>query len=266
VVVNTIHGPGNLAEKPGLKELLYTGMCRLSDRVVAVCPFAYRKFRDGGVIPKSKLIAINNGIPLDTFLNVRRRSSASEVVFGIVGRLVPVKDHRSLLAAFARVVERWPECRLEILGDGPLRSELEALAGELQIAQRTVFHGFSADVPRFLSRIHVFVLCSLSEGLPLSVLEAMAAGLPIVGTSVGGIPDLVQDGHCGWLCSPSDPASLADAMLQAVDAGTAGRELKGEQGRRHAADNYSLQRMTLEYEQLFARLLPMSPAMLGQPS
>lgn len=256
VIVNTIHGIRNLGTRKGPKEILFSYSCRWSERVVAVCPMAYRAFRAGGVIPHSKLITINNGIPLEAFLRVEPRQSAENFVFGIVGRLEAVKDHRSLLEAFALVVQEQPECRLEVLGDGPERARLEQRARELGIADKVLWRGFSDDVAGFLQGIDVAVMCSISEALPLSMLEAMAAARPVIGTTVGGMPDLIDNGDCGWLCPPSSPDQLAATMQLAVAASAAQRASMAALGRARATGEYSLARMTREYEGLFQQLLP----------
>ncbi len=250
-IVNTIHGIDNLSEKTGFNEILYSAMARISSSIVAVCPMAYRTFAKRWVVPRSKLVAINNGIPLESFLSVERRPVGTEVVFGIVGRLVPVKNHELLLNAFRVVLECRPNCLLRILGDGPLRAELEAQALRLGIANRTHFHGYSNDVPAFLKEVDIAVLCSRSEGLPLGILEAMAAALPVVGTDVGGMRDLVEGGQCGWICPPVNVAELANAMLAAAATPPPVLREMGLRGRDHVVQYYSLQRMTDEYERLF---------------
>jgi glycosyltransferase involved in cell wall biosynthesis len=255
VIANTIHGPGNVSAKRGLKELLYGAVCQFSDRIVAVCPTAYQAFVQTGVIPRRKLVVINNGIRLDEFLKVPQKAPNGRFVFGIVGRLVPVKDHRTLLEAFSRVLRHHPACRLEVLGDGPLRGDLERQASALGISPNLVFHGYSAEVPAFMGRIDVSILCSLSEGLALTVLESMAAGLPIVGTDVGETKALVHGARCGWLCPPGQAGELSKAMLRAIGATAEERHAMGARAREFAVKNYSLARMVDDYERLFDRLL-----------
>lgn len=264
VIVNTIHGPGNLSAKTGLKELLYGAVCRLSDRVVAVCPTAYRDFAKMPIIPGSRLIVINNGIALDKFQKVQRHPRDGIFVFGIVGRLAAVKDHRTLLEAYSRVVHAFPNSRLEILGDGPLREDLEQLSLSLGLTDKVVFHGYSTDVPAFMQRIDVLVLCSLSEGLPLSVLESMAASVPVLGTDVGETKDLIQGADCGWVCPPADKDKLAQAMLLAANTGIGERVEMGARARAFAIHNYSLNRMTDEYESLFHELLRLREGSRGR--
>jgi len=254
VIVNTIHGPGNVSATRGFKELLYGAVCQFSDQIVAVCPSARQAFIESKAIPRRKLVVVNNGIRLDAFLEVQRRVPDDSLVFGIVGRLVPVKDHRSLLKAFSALLRLRPACRLEILGDGPLRADLERQASELGISGHVVFRGYSTDVPGFMGSIDVSVLCSLSEGLALTVLESMAAGLPIVGTDVGEMKALVEGARCGWLCSPGQPTDLSDAMLRAADATAKDRHAMGARAREYAVMNYSMARMVEDYEGLFDRL------------
>jgi glycosyltransferase involved in cell wall biosynthesis len=254
VVVNTIHGIANIASHPGPKEALYGLACRLSDAVVAVCPMAFRAFSSGRVVPRRKLVVINNGIPLQHFLRVPERRAGIETVFGVVGRLVPIKDHQTLLQAFALLLTRAPGCRLEILGDGPLRTQLQSQAHELQIDSRVRFHGARTNVADFLASIDVAVLSSVSEALPLSLLESMAAGRPVVSTAVGGVPDLLSPAHCGWLCPPSRPDLLAESLLAAHQTEPVMRARMGARARQFALQNHSLDRMADEYVALYRRL------------
>jgi glycosyltransferase involved in cell wall biosynthesis len=174
-------------------------------------------------------------------------------VFGMVGRLAPVKDHITLLDAYARVCSQEPTVQLELLGDGPLYNTLRQRADALGIGDRVVFHRSSLDADKFLARLDTFVLSSLSEGLPLSLLEGMAAGLPVVATSVGAIPELVQASQCGWLCPPAQPAALSAALLTSLRCGQ--RSEWGARGRDYVLRNNSVTAMTLAYERLFEGLL-----------
>ncbi len=248
VTINTMHGPGNL-QGFGRTQLIFEASCLLSDQVVACCRAVDRHLKRVTLIPGRKSVVIANGIPLDSYTALERKPATDAFVFGAVGRLVPVKDHRTLLRAFAVVHQGNPACRLELLGDGPLRAELEAEARSLEIADAVRFHGASLKVSEFLSRIHVFVMSSLSEGLPLTVLEAMAAGLPVVGTSVGAIPELVEGADCGWVAPPNSPGKFAEAMRAALGHLQLGEV--GLRGRRYAQENYSVAKMVAGYEKLF---------------
>jgi len=134
-----------------------------------------------------------------------------------VGRLVEVKDHRTLLIAFKRVIEKGKRAILILVGDGPLRNELEALSQQLGIANAVRFVGYRSDVQEILQRGTVFVLSSLSEGNSVALLEAMAAGLPVVATDVGGNSEILEHEKTGLLVPPADPNALSDAILRVLD-------------------------------------------------
>jgi len=163
-----------------------------------------------------------------------------------------VKDHQTLLTAFANVKKYAPACRLEILGCGELLDDLEAQARALGIQGSVRFRGWSRGVAEFLAEIDGFVLSSKSEGLPMTLLEAMAAGLPVVSTAVGGIPEIVNSARCGWLAAAGDPAGLAGRMLEAHHAPDLPD--RGSRAREAAAANYSVKSMADQYGRLFADL------------
>ncbi|HHY47588.1 MAG TPA: glycosyltransferase family 4 protein [Firmicutes bacterium] len=134
-------------------------------------------------------------------------------VVGTVARLIPQKGVDVLLRAFPLVREAFPGAELVVAGDGPMRSQLQALAGHLGIGARVAFTGHRNDIPALLRTFDVFVLASLSEGMPVSVIEAMASRVPVVATCTGGIPEVVEDGVSGLLVAPSDPGQLARALI-----------------------------------------------------
>jgi len=252
VVVNTFHGPSNLTGF-GRTQVIFEASCLFSDRVVACCEAVDAHLRRITFIAKRKLTVIPNGIAVENFNQIAPRAADGKFVFGMVGRLAAVKDHATLLQAFAEVYRQEPSVRLELLGDGPLYNTLRERAHALGIGDRVVFHGSSLDAAKFLARLDTFVLSSLSEGLPLSLLEAMAAGLPVVATSVGAIPELVQGAQCGWLCPPAQPAAMADALLRSLQCQQ--RIEWGARGRDYVISRNSVSAMTLAYEQLFENLL-----------
>lgn len=187
----------------------------VSDEVANSCSRVYHRLRVS-VIP--------NGIPLanrDYFSRARfdvRRSLGIDndcFVFCCVARLRAVKNHNALIRAFAGMAAR-SGAHLLVAGDGELRKELEALAQTLQVATRVHFLGERDDVTQILAASDAFVLSSLSEGIPLSVLEAMAAGLPVIVTSVGGLPEVVRNGVEGFLVPPGNLEALENAMMQLV--------------------------------------------------
>ncbi|MFH1502390.1 MAG: glycosyltransferase [Candidatus Eisenbacteria bacterium] len=138
-------------------------------------------------------------------------------VVGSVGKLSRVKDHRTFLRAAAAVASRRDDVIFLLVGDGPLRGELEEFAAELGLTDRVRFTGERRDVPSLLKLMDVFVLSSTSEGLPNAVMEAMASSLPVVATDVGGVSQLVVDGESGRLAGPGDADGIARAVAEILD-------------------------------------------------
>jgi glycosyltransferase involved in cell wall biosynthesis len=173
-------------------------------------------------------------------------------VVGAVGRLTQVKNHALLLRAAARLLSG--EDRLLLVGDGPEAGPLRALADELGLGERTVFAGERHDVPALLAAFDVFVMSSSTEGLPLSILEAMAAALPVVATAVGGVPGVVDDGETGVLVPSGCVDSLA-AQLAGLRDDRVRAESMGRRGRALALGRYSAETMTARYMDLYDALL-----------
>jgi sugar transferase (PEP-CTERM/EpsH1 system associated) len=220
-ILYTAHGPRIPSEK---RRLVFQRL-PLFDRLVAVSDDLRRDAAESLHVPSERLVTIANGVELGQFVDKRnRRRSGSMnhgaqdgVVIGCIARLAPGKDHETILAAFARVSQTIPKAQLLIVGDGPLRSHLEARVRELGLRESVQFLGTQDDIPRILSQMDVFVLASREEGLPMSVLEAMAAGVPVVATPVGGVPQLIEHGKTGLLVPPGDSVTLANAVMQLIE-------------------------------------------------
>ena len=214
-------------------------------------------------VPESKMRLIVNGIDLDRHpvrpggrerLPREGFSHPDRFVIGAVGRLDPVKDQANLLRAFAHLNRRLARgreiLRLVLIGDGPERDEIGRLAEELGVADQLWITGWRDDVPRLLRGLDLMVNPSLAEGTPLAILEAMAVGLPVVATRVGGVPDLVAEGETGTLAPPGDPEALAWAMAgYLLDPANVARH--GAAGRRRAERLFDLRRMVADYAELF---------------
>ncbi|WP_228894367.1 TIGR03088 family PEP-CTERM/XrtA system glycosyltransferase [Pseudoduganella aquatica] len=173
-----------------------------------------------------------------------------DILIGTVGRLQPVKDQATLLRAFARLRETqpalWPRLRLAIVGGGPLEAELQALVAELDVGAQVWLSGARDDVPAILASFDVFVLPSLSEGISNTILEAMACGLPVLATGVGGNLELVKDGVCGRFFPPGDVDALSG--LLAAYGGDAGlRGAHGAAARHIAVEEFSMAAMVNNY-------------------
>jgi glycosyltransferase involved in cell wall biosynthesis len=252
VVMNTLHGTATLA-MPWWGKMLFWASCAMSDGVISVSSEVRNVFACTFRIPRQKLEVIDNGIDLSAFLELPGPRKNGALVFGTVGRLVPVKDYPNLLRAFTVLHRNYPSTRLRILGGGPCEGELRRAAQELQISEHVDFCGFSHDVPGFLSGIDIYVSSSLSEGLPVSILEALGAGLPVVTTAVGGVVGVADRTESSWLCAPADPGALASAMEAAVKAPD--RAVRASRAREIVREYYSVERMTDDYERLYGKLL-----------
>lgn len=250
-VINTVHGTATLQMQEWAR-LLFRSSWSLTSRVVSVCQAVADACRDLGLTP-AKSAVIHNGIQLDGYVGVPASKPNGSFVFGAVGRLVPVKDHSTLLHAFAKLRTSLSSCRLEILGEGTLLADLMQLTASLGLENAVKFHGSTRDVPGFLAGIDCFVLSSKSEGLPMSMLEAMAAARPVVATSVGAIPELINSAGCGWLCRPADAVDLERALSMAAVANDL--DLRGHRARSCVLDNYSAAGMADEYLRLFQQVL-----------
>lgn len=211
-------------------------------------------------IPARKVSSICNGVDVRRFAPGQRQAArtalsitAGHVVIGTVGRLDPVKDQVGLVRAFAAVAHD-PRLVLLIAGDGPCRVELESAVSSLGLGGRVRLLGERNDVPRVLAALDVFVLSSLGEGISNTILEAMATGLAVVATRVGGNPELVVDGTTGFLVEPRSPAALTSAIRRYLES-PALLARHGRAGRERAESEFSLERMIGAYEQLYVRAL-----------
>ena len=210
---------------------------------------------------QEKVLTIPNGVDLDRFGNCDRLEArralgvpASGVILGTVGRLDPVKDQAGLVRAFAEVAQAHREAWLIVAGDGPCRADLLGLACDLRVSERVRFLGECRNVPGILAAMDVFVLPSIGEGMSNTLLEAMASGLPVVATRVGGNPELVEDRVSGRLVPSRDPRALAGAIAEYLDDPHL-RSLHGKASRERAAGSFSLERMTEAYTNLYGQLL-----------
>ena len=171
------------------------------------------------------------------------------------GRLVPDKDYPTLLRAFSSLSQHRPDARLIIAGDGPLRNELSSLIQRMDLDTRVQLLGLRQDMPTLYAASDALVLSSAWEGMPGVVLEAMAARLPVVATSVGAIPEMVENGTHGFVVPPKDPTLLADAMQRVMDLPEESRREIGEKARSRIEREFLPDRVVDMWEDLFDRLL-----------
>jgi glycosyltransferase involved in cell wall biosynthesis len=173
---------------------------------------------------------------------------------GVVARLQPEKGVSIFLEAAARVGVAFPTCRFLIVGDGPLREELAIQAERLGLSQRVHFLGFRGDARALIELLDVLVVSSLSEGAPLVVLEGMSAGVPVIASAVGGIPEQIRPAVEGLLVPPGDARSLAEACIRLLQHPDWGRRM-GEAGRQRAASQFSHAAMVERIEDVYQMLL-----------
>jgi L-malate glycosyltransferase len=237
-------------ETPGLQQLQRASYTA-AQRVVANSQAAADRLRIEGV-PEHKILVISNGI--DPTAYGERQYSPRPRRIGMIACLREEKRIDVLLAAGPRILAEYPDAEFVIAGDGTCRQALEAQARELGIASRVTFLGHRDDVPELLSTMDLFVLPSRSEAFPNSIMEAMAAGLPVVASAVGGIPELVSEGRTGHLVRPGSPTALAEGLLRLLgDPERA--EAFGREGRRTIERTYSYDRMVDQFESLYLREL-----------
>lgn len=226
----------------------------LADWVVCVSEDSARLSAAEG-LSMARVRTVHNGIDLSRFAYSGPCASGPAVM---LGRLSPEKDVGTLLQAVAIVRREDASFRLEVAGDGPCAGELRRLADELSLADGVRFLGEIRDVPALLARASLFVLPSLTEGISLTLLEAMARGLPVVATRVGGNAEVVADGQTGWLVPPGSPTDLAAALVRLGRDPAMARRM-ALAGRERVEAHFDARRMVAEYERLYARLARRAP-------
>ena len=199
-----------------------------------------------------KIITVRNCVDIDAIdrqKNSRKEArsklgiSGEEFVFGTVGRLVPTKGQRFLIDAYAQVKKKIPHARLVIIGDGPLARELQEKAKQLNAFEDIIFTGYRRDVLELLIAFDVFVLPSLAEGLSIALLEAMARGLPVIASKVGGIPEVCGENACSILVAPQNVSALAFAMVNIASLDEKERKNLGANARQRIKDEFSVDMM-----------------------
>ncbi len=253
-VVSTRHG---LAPPPfnRRREIQYSLAARGCTAVVAVCEAARRNLSGAPFADPARIETIYNGAE-PAASRVPNPAVPAKTGFTVinVGRLTPAKDHAALFEATALACGRVPDLRLWLVGEGPLGPSLRQSAARLGIEDRIVFCGEQAQVGDFLAAADLFVLSSISEGLPVSLLEAMAAGLPVIVTDVGGMPEIVRPAKAGAVVAPSNPEVLAAAICDFAGRREQLRSL-GEAARQYYREHCTLERMAEDYMRVYQSAL-----------
>ncbi len=253
VIVSALHSTGWPDGVGRLNRLLTP----ITDAFIAVADSHGHFLVENERFPASKVVVIPNGVDTEQFAPIpdvgamRRELGIGETdpVVGIVAALRPEKNHELFLEVACRIVQQLPAARFLIVGDGPCRAALEKQAHESGLAPHLMFLGSRDDVPRLLAAMDVFALTSHIEANPISILEAMSAGRPVVATNVGSIHEAVADGETGFLVRPGDARQMADRALQLLNDPLRCRAM-GLAARRKVIDHASIEAMARGYERL----------------
>jgi glycosyltransferase involved in cell wall biosynthesis len=246
-LIHTRHGQRHGATER--QHRLFRLAARCADHIVCVSEESARRCIDEGV-SRHRIKTIVNGVDIGAFAGLTLDARGPAV---FVGRLSAEKNVETLLRAVAIVVRQRPGFRLRIAGDGKCREALEQLSVSLEVSRHVAFVGEVGHAAEALVGASMFVLPSLSEGLPVTVLEAMAAGLPVVAARVGGVPEVVVDGRTGLLVEAGDAAGLAHSIVQLLEDPDRARGM-GSAGRSRAQTEFDVRTMVALYESLYEKL------------
>ncbi|MBS0266752.1 MAG: glycosyltransferase [Planctomycetes bacterium] len=244
------------------KTWLWSWAARFCQRFVCVSADIAAVLEQQRIVPKAKLRVLLNGIDTGRIASAESSAELRESlqipagarVVGTVGRLNPIKSQHLLVRAFAKLKPQFPDTHLLLVGDGPARAQIESLVSELQLADSVHLAGYQSEPQNYLKLMNVFALPSSLEGLPLVILEAWAAGLPVVATAVGGVPDLIRHGDNGYLIPRGDELALQESLTNLLkDSSLA--ESMGQRARQEAVSQYDLSRMAGDYATQYRELL-----------
>ncbi len=268
VVVHTYHGHVFQAYFSPFQSRLTIGaerfLGRLSDRLITLSARLRDDIVGFGVAPADKIAVIPLGLDLRPFTADRTRLrgrlraplglAPEDCLIGIVGRLVPVKNHSMFLQAARELRGMGRNVKFAVIGDGELREQLEAEARALGLNGEVYFTGWQRDLPGVYADLDLLVNTSLNEGTPVAVIEAMAAGVPVVATSVGGVPDIVTHGRTGTLVPSGDGAALARALAERLDCPEETRSMAQAAGA-DVVQRFSVEQLTASLDALYQELL-----------
>lgn len=234
-------------------------LARLTDSIITLSEGLRREIADQyHLTRRSRITVLPLGFDLSAFAHRPRHTNSFRQAFhlpldapliGIIGRLVPVKNHALFLQAAALLHAQHPALRFVVIGDGPLRADLEAQAAALGLAEAVTFTGWLRDMPAVYSDLDVLVSSSFNEGTPVPIMEALASGCPVVATNVGGVADLLDNGAFGLLVPSGDAAALAAAVQRVLEAPP-----DPAPARRAMLSRYSVDRLAADLTSLYRGL------------
>ena len=238
-------------------------LARISTRIIVLGERQQREITALGVGRPEQFVQVPLGLDLSAFLEAEKHSGElrkelaipqDAPLAAIVARLVPIKNHAVFLRAAKLVCGSLPAARFLIVGDGPERRGLEALTEQLGLKGRVIFLGFRDDLPRIYADCDATVLSSDNEGMPVALIESLAAATPAVATDVGETREVIRDGESGFVVPPSDPEALAGALLELLRSPERAKQM-GLAGRRHVYPRFSIERLAADTAGLFRSLL-----------
>ncbi|MFA5095870.1 MAG: glycosyltransferase family 4 protein [Candidatus Omnitrophota bacterium] len=233
------------------------------DKVIAISEQVKEHLVRDFKLDEKRIAVVHNGIDIDRFgsrkaedrRQIRQKLGLGEgPVIGIIARLSDVKGHKYLIEAMQPVLESYPSARLLVVGTGKMQGELERLSASLGIAKSVFFIPEVRDTPGALAALDIFVMPSLQEGLGLALMEAMAGGLAVIGSNVGGIRTLIRHGYNGLLVEPADSNALARAVILLLNDPAKRQEL-GREAQSFIRENFSQDKMVLETEKEYLSCL-----------
>lgn len=259
--VSTCHGWWPDTAKLKLYDFIDTAVLKHFDKVVAVSEKIYNDMAARG-IKASKLEVILNGIDIERFSSARAGDEEKKAlgisvgfpVIGSIGRLSREKGIRYLIEAAPKIITKVPEARFLIVGEGDEKSPLMEYADRGALKGKVIFAGYREDVDKIYPLLDVFVMPSLTEGIPLSLLEAMASAKPIVATRVGGIPSVITDKRSGLLVDPQDSDALSESVLSLL-ADRRLAEIVGGNAREAVKEKFSIEATVKKYQEAYINLL-----------
>lgn len=259
IIISTEHNLYNRGRKYLLLNLIDRITTRFTDRMVAISEAVKDSIVESGRIRASRVSVIYNGIDTNEFkrISIKREGfpiNPAPSVVGMVARLDSQKGHRYFLEAASQVVKDIPGVKFLVVGDGPLKEKLRTQTTKLGLSKDVIFTGPARDIPQILDTLDLFVLPSLWEGLPSVILEAMAAGKPVVATAVGGIPEIVKDGQMSLLVPPRDPDALAQAIIKLLQNKELAQRM-GQAGRRWVKDHFTIDKTVAQTEEIYDSLI-----------
>jgi glycosyltransferase involved in cell wall biosynthesis len=265
-ILSTIQMPVEGFDVGRLRKIIYRLMDQFSgrfvDRFIVVSDSLKRILSEGRGLPAQRVARIYNGIEVDQYhpdlkeTDLRNNLGISPTIplVGAIGRMVWQKGFEFLIRAMPNIIAASSETRLLLVGDGPLRIELETLAKKLNVSDKIIFTGFRSDVSQILSTVDVLAIPSLLEGFPMITLEGMAMAKPIVATKIQGITEQLTEGKQAILVPPQNPNALSDALLKIIQD-TELASMLAIAARRKVENDFSVEKMVSETEKVYRSLL-----------